>query len=134
MQTQQCMICSKEFPQNMIISGHGIHHKVERLIINDNPNWNDSSYICRADYERYRIQYITDLIKEENGQIEKLEAEVIRTIQNNEIISSNINTEFTRYKISERISDVIAKFGGSWKFIISFFVILLAWIMINSYI
>lgn len=33
---------------------------------------------------------------------------------------------------SERISDNIARFGGSWKFIIIFFSLLIIWIVINS--
>src|SRR5205814_9342279 len=33
----------------------------------------------------------------------------------------------------ERVSDFVADFGGSWKFIISFFVILLVWIAFNAW-
>lgn len=32
----------------------------------------------------------------------------------------------------ERVSDAIAQFGGSWKFIFSFSAVLLAWILVNS--
>ncbi|MEY4928025.1 MAG: hypothetical protein RI894_2461 [Bacteroidota bacterium] len=32
----------------------------------------------------------------------------------------------------QKISDVVARFGGSWAFIISFFIILIAWIVFNT--
>lgn len=32
----------------------------------------------------------------------------------------------------ERLSDNVASFGGSWKFIIVFFAILLGWILLNA--
>jgi uncharacterized membrane protein len=33
--------------------------------------------------------------------------------------------------VGERISDRIAAFGGSWRFILGFFVLLCAWIAVN---
>ena len=38
-----------------------------------------------------------------------------------------------RLTFGQRASDVIAKFGGSWTFIIIFLVLLVAWMSINSY-
>lgn len=35
--------------------------------------------------------------------------------------------------LGQRMADKIAQFGGSWTFIISFFVVLLGWIVLNSY-
>jgi uncharacterized membrane protein len=34
--------------------------------------------------------------------------------------------------LGERIADKIAEFGGSWTFIISFFVFILAWVFLNT--
>lgn len=34
--------------------------------------------------------------------------------------------------LGERISDAVARFGGSWKFIISFSCVLFLWIVINT--
>lgn len=38
-----------------------------------------------------------------------------------------------RRTIGERISDVITEFGGSWKFIITFSLIMVIWIIINIF-
>lgn len=50
-------------------------------------------------------------------------------------VSRNVNEEQAkRMTISDRAADVIAEFGGSWKFIISAMGIIIAWIIFNSWI
>jgi uncharacterized membrane protein len=127
-----CEICNKKFPENQLIVGHGIRHEIEDLIQKDNPGWNDKSLICESDFNTFRIKYIINIIEEEKGSIEILEGAVINSIKENEIISSNTNITSESLKIGDRISDKVASFGGSWKFIISFSIIILFWITINS--
>jgi uncharacterized membrane protein len=128
----KCEICKNEFQEDQLITGHGIHHEIESLITNDYPAWNDNSRICKNDFNKYRIKYITKMIEEEKGNIENLENAVISSIQDNEIITFNTSIKNEPRKIGDRISDKVASFGGSWKFIIIFFAILLVWILINS--
>ncbi|MCM3268616.1 DUF1003 domain-containing protein [Paenibacillus elgii] len=48
-------------------------------------------------------------------------------------IHSHINEEYVKStKWSDKLADKIAEFGGSWKFIVIFFAVLLVWIVINS--
>jgi uncharacterized membrane protein len=50
-------------------------------------------------------------------------------------VSRNVNEEQDkRMTIADRAADVIAEFGGSWKFIITAIGIIIAWIIFNSYI
>jgi uncharacterized membrane protein len=54
-------------------------------------------------------------------------------LHEHEILSSNISKQFERkLTFGERLSDHIAEFGGSWKFLITFGVVLLIWIGING--
>jgi uncharacterized membrane protein len=128
----QCEICKKPFPVEQLITGHGIRHEIEDMIRNDHPEWNDDSRICRDDFNSYRIKYIIKIIEEEKGSIEVLEDEVIKSIKENDIITFDTGIKKERLKAGDRISDRVASFGGSWKFIILFFSILLVWIVINS--
>jgi CRP/FNR family cyclic AMP-dependent transcriptional regulator len=55
----------------------------------------------------------------------------------NELVSSlaskNVNVEIEeRFSFGDRMADKLAEFGGSWGFIISFFVFLLLWMILNS--
>ena len=76
---------------------------------------------------------IKTLLKSENEQITKLHNIVKKTIEDERLIIENLihpPKEFlTR---GQKISDRVARFGGSWAFIILFFVLLLIWILFNS--
>jgi uncharacterized membrane protein len=128
----KCEICKKLFPEDQLITGHGIRHEIENLIRKDHPDWNDNSRICKDDFNTFRIKYIIKLIEEEKGSIEVLEEAVVKSIKENDIITFKTNIKSEPLKIGDRISDRVASFGGSWKFIIMFFTILLLWILMNS--
>jgi uncharacterized membrane protein len=129
----KCSVCGKIFPEDKTISGYGIHHEIENLIRAEHPDWNDKSFICEDDFDKYRRQYVLNLVTEERGKIEKLEEEVVKSIHESELLSRNSNISYSeKITAGARISDQVAKFGGSWKFIITFFVILLLWITLNS--
>ena len=116
-----------------MIASYGIRYEINKLILKEHPTEHSPYYICKGDYEKYRMKYVAGLVAKESGQLRRLESEVLKNISDSEIISSNINKQFEeKYTIGNRISDKVAKFGGSWKFIISFFSILVLWILINS--
>ena len=128
----KCEICKKVFPKEQLITGHGVRHEIEELIRNDHPEWNDNSRICKDDFNTFRVKYTIKMIEEEKGNIEAFEDAVINSIKENDIITVNTNIKNEPLKVGDRIADKVASFGGSWKFIISFFIILLVWILINS--
>jgi len=132
MSESKCEICGKIFPEDQLITGHGIRHEIEDIIKNDHPYWNDNSRICKDDFNTFRIKYISKIVEEEKGSIEVLEDEVINSIKENDIITFNTNIKNESLKAGDRISDKVASFGGSWKFIILFFSILSVWIITNS--
>ena len=130
----ECDICKKRYSEDDIISGHGIRQEIESLIQIEFPHWTDTNRICKNDYNKYREKYISKIIEEETGRIQELKADVLNSIKDNEIITlKNNNTVKELSKIGDILSDKIAIFGGSWRFIIIFFIILFAWILINSY-
>lgn len=133
METGECFICRKEYPESELISGHGIRHEIENIIMRDFPEWNDDRKICKSDFNKYRSAYISSIIDEESGNIRNLEKEVLRSIDENELITENINSSAKeKMSFGDKISDKVATFGGSWKFIILFFIVLIAWITLNS--
>ena len=74
-------------------------------------------------------------MEDEKGELTSLEKDVIEKLTDYETISTNIDKEFeTQLTFGERLSDKLADFGGSWRFIIIFASILLIWIGINSYV
>lgn len=130
-----CSVCKKEFPETQLISGYGIMHEIEGLIKVEIPEWADDSHICFDDFKRFRRDYIHNLVIEERGKIERLEQEVITSIHDSELLATNPVKNYTENILfGDRIADRVAQFGGSWRFIITFFVILIAWIIVNGFI
>ena len=75
------------------------------------------------------------LLKAEKGELSELETEVIEGLRDQEILAKNPDVEFEAgLTFGQRVADYIATFGGSWSFIISFGVILVLWMFLNSYI
>lgn len=132
MKEGKCEICNKLFPEDQLITGHGIRHEIEKLIRKDYPEWSDNSRMCKEDFNTFRMKYIVNIIEEEKGSIEDLENAVIVSIRENEIISTDVNIKSKPIKFGEKIADKVASFGGSWKFIILFFCILSVWIILNA--
>jgi len=128
-----CCVCKKAFSKNQLISGYGIRHELEELIKIEHPEWTDECNICPEDLNRFRRTYVQNLITEERGKIESLELEVVNSIHDSELLAVNpIKTYTEKTSLGDNIADRVAKFGGSWRFIITFFSILLVWILANT--
>ena len=71
-------------------------------------------------------------MEDEIGELSALDQEVIESLEQHEILSSDIIKQFERkLTFGERLSDRIAEFGGSWKFLITFGAVILIWIAIE---
>lgn len=106
---------------------------IVELIKLAHPNWLSDGYICHDDLNHYRSQYVQDAMQDEKGELSELELEVIRSLDENEVLSRNINlTAKGDFTFGERLADRVASFGGSWTFIILFGSVLMGWITINS--
>ncbi len=96
------------------------------------PGWDGKGFICLDDLGQFRKEYVKEVLQDEIGELSELDNEVIESLQQHEILASNIAEQFEiKLTFGERLSDRIASFGGSWKFIISFGVMIVFWIAIN---
>lgn len=97
------------------------------------PECSEDGYICKTELKNIRLLYVEEVLKKEKGGLTNLENKVLDSLKEQETIAQNINIEFDKQlTFGERISDKLASFGGSWRFIIIFFIMLAIWIIINS--
>ena len=93
----------------------------------------EGSFICINDPNRFRREYIEDVLEEERGTLSRLEQEFVDALAERELLSKNINVEFEKdLTYGERLADSVAEIGGSWSFIIGFSAVVVVWIIINS--
>ena len=81
----------------------------------------------------YENTNIEQLLNQENKQIQKLHQIVQETLKAEELIIQNLlNPPIETLSQGQQISDKVAQFGGSWRFISLFGVILALWIVFNA--
>lgn len=79
------------------------------------------------------IKILEELTSSEDEQLKKLHAIVEEAIKEEELIIDNLQNPPKEYlSPGQKLSDNVAMFGGSWKFIIMFAIILFVWIFYNS--
>jgi len=75
-----------------------------------------------------------NLAKSGKEQLERLHAIVKQSIDEEKLVVENLlKAPKEKLTIGQRVSDQVARFGGSWNFIITFATILFAWILFNVY-
>jgi uncharacterized membrane protein len=128
-----CVVCKKSFARDDLVSFSTVRSITSEMIKNDFPEWSDGCYVCKSDLTAYRSREVQKIIEEEVGELSDLEKEVLESLQRHELLSSNIEDDFKQDRtFGEKLSDKLATFGGSWKFLIIFSLFLLIWITINS--
>ena len=89
--------------------------------------------VCSNDLSVARNSRLEELILEDKGEMSQLEIEVLKSFEEHEILAENINAKLLKSStLSDRLADKIAKFGGSWKFIISFLSLIIIWMAFNT--
>jgi uncharacterized membrane protein len=97
------------------------------------PDLDSKAFICFQDLGEFRKDYVKEVLEDEIGELSALDNEVIESLEQHEILSADISKQFERkLTFGERLSDHIAEFGGSWKFLITFGAVLIGWIVLNA--
>lgn len=131
-QRTACHICGQAFPTSKLRPWISVRPGVSDLISSSSPGWAEGKQICKRDLIRFRRQYVEQLLEDERGELNELDRQVIESIESGQLVSRNPLDEIEKKStFGERTADKVAKFGGSWTFILSFAVVLIAWITLN---
>src|SRR5438094_9736957 len=131
--TLSCQICKKTKSPHEGTIAELIRPSLVEFIKKSVPEWDDKGFVCLDDLGEFRKDYVKEVLQDEIGELSALDNEVIESLQQHEILSSDLSKQFERkLTFGERLSDHIATFGGSWKFLISFGGVLVIWIAING--
>jgi uncharacterized membrane protein len=127
-----CAVCGREMPSRETVRLDVVRPAIIERIRQENPDLTADGFICRADLDRFRSSYVSQLLTRERGELTRLEHEVVKSLADHETLAENIEAEYAeRRTLGERMSDRLASFGGSWTFISLFGVVLLVWMGFN---
>jgi uncharacterized membrane protein len=128
-----CQVCKKPKSPHSGMIAELIRPSLLEFIKKKLPDVDSNGFICFDDLGKFRKDYIKEVLEDEIGELSALDQEVVESLEQHEILSSDIEKQFERkLTFGERLSDQIASFGGSWRFIILFGVVLVLWIILNA--
>ncbi len=132
-ETVVCQICGRQKKFSDVVPAELVRPALMDNIRARRGELDPAGFICVEDLNAFRADYIKEVIEVDRGELTALEEQVLDSLRQHELLATNINVEFDRQlSFGERLSDKIAGFGGSWRFIIIFTSVMLAWITINS--
>lgn len=128
-----CEVCGKKFPEKEVLPDHAVRASVLETARKKLSHLDTGGHVCFSCLRDLRTLHIEELLHKEHGDLTRLEREVLNSIKEHEVLNRNMNKKFEgSLSFGERIADKMAHFGGSWTFIITFLVILVIWMVINT--
>ena len=130
---QKCFHCQRTRPYDLLIPSEMLRTALKETIKKHDPGWAPGEMLCVDCLDLLREEYVEDALKEEVGELSQLDQEVIRSMKEQETLTENINVAFEKnITFGQHLADHVASFGGSWIFIATFFLVLAAWVAVNS--
>jgi len=129
-----CSICGGLFDAQDLVPISALRPSLQRFILSHHPSLDADNRICTEEVNKYRDRFVAEILEEEKGDLTGLEEDVLRSLREQELLSSNINEDYSEsLTLGEKLSDRLASFGGSWKFILFFAGVIIIWICWNAY-
>jgi len=128
-----CPICGLSKPMVEGRLAELVHGPARELIRQQHPDWDSKDVICLSCLTGFRARYVEKALEAQRGELSAVENAVIDSLKEQAVLSRNLEAEFeTKLTLGDRLADRVAEFGGSWRFIVTFGVIIAAWISLNS--
>lgn len=117
------------------VKGSEIRTSIFSLIREKHPAFDQDSILSLDELNAFRRMYLKQLMEQEKGELAQIDLDVMSAIQHNAILSENIEPEMeATLTRGQKLADMIASFGGSWTFILSFFSFLMIWMAVNVWV
>lgn len=130
---QSCPVCGQARDPRDLVPGRLVRPELAERIRQEHPGWSTEQAVCSADLRHFQLAYLEDVLERERGELSNLDREVLDSIREGETVAENVDAELDRQvTVGARVADRVAAFGGSWRFIILFFAILVAWMITNA--
>lgn len=97
------------------------------------PDLSDDAELAPDEVHRLRMAHLTQTLLADRAELSAAERDVLDAIAADRLLAENADTDDDdRLSFGDRLADRVADFGGSWTFILSFFSVLLGWIVLNT--
>lgn len=127
-----CAITGVEMNRRNLVPVGSLRPALAEHIRVDYPELSEDALISNKALAGYRTRFVAELLAEEHGEYSDLDRQVAESIAAQDTIAENIEEDYDEHRsFGEQVSDGLAAFGGSWAFLISFALVLVAWMAVN---
>ena len=128
-------ISGVEFDIKNKVSANSIRLPLLNLIQKDYPDFDASKTLSTSELLIYREKYIANFLTSTVGELTDLHKNVMQSISDDKSFVSKLQDDEgdEGRTFGQIVADNVAAFGGSWKFIIFFFIFILLWIAANAF-
>ncbi|MHA8137790.1 DUF1003 domain-containing protein [Lactobacillaceae bacterium Scapto_B20] len=129
---EKCVVDGRKYP---VIEGlylYELDRPLYNQIVHDHPKANKDNFICNHHLLNYRVARIDQMIHSDYVRNQKINRKLTKALQSDNYEVTDVN-KILRDSLTfgERVSDAVARFGGSWPFIGIFAFILIGWMFLN---
>ncbi|GEO78760.1 hypothetical protein FD29_GL001020 [Companilactobacillus mindensis DSM 14500] len=129
---QICAICGNRFTLTEGLFLRDLSDLLKEQVLKTNSYAKDSSFICLKDMQRLRIDHMQTIIDQDLNIDHEMSDHLKKELAKDTYVITNINdTVYGKRTRGQKLADAVAKFGGSWGFIITFVIILVGWMALN---
>jgi uncharacterized membrane protein len=129
-----CQICGRRDSAIPLLRAEFVRPRLAERIAQRVTGWSPEGFICIEDLNRFRAEYVEAVLQEGLGEVTALEQSVLERIAGHETLATNVDAELDQtLSLGERLSDRVATFGGSWRFLCLFAAVMVTWMGVNSW-
>lgn len=129
---QICAICGNRFTIMEGLFLRDLSDILKEQVLKTNSYAKESSFICLKDLQKIRLERMQTIIDQDLKIDHDMSDKLKKEMSKDTYVITNINdTIYGKRSTGQKLADAVAKFGGSWGFIITFMIILVAWMVIN---
>ncbi len=130
---RRCAVCGRSLPDRELRAVGDLTRGIRAMLDEERPGLEEGARVCRADIARLRRRHLESLLERERGALTSLDAEVLDSLEAGVPLAAEPEAAWDEDRsIGERAADALARFGGSWGFILAFSALLILWIALNT--
>lgn len=132
---KHCQISGKTIKPTEAMPLNFVKESVLDLIKLQHPEIDEKGYISIKELKKYKAQFAEKILKQDNPVLSKSEQEIVNSIATNNVLSrSPEEVEDEGLSFGQVMADKIARFVGSWGFIILFALVCFVWMILNVWV
>ncbi|WP_019792143.1 DUF1003 domain-containing protein, partial [Streptococcus sobrinus] len=111
-----------------------VDDQLKNLIKHDHPQLKDDDFISNKNLLHYRLIFLNNTIERAQVTNDYIRETVYEVTKNGDYQTMDVQEALdSKVTFGQRIADDVARFGGSWTFIISFTLFMAIWMAVNVY-